>query len=166
MIGRILNGLFAVAGAAGFAQFPAFYQQYLQRLGGRRDQARLDIAQILQDAQSLGQTLQAHLKELMSSGTSEARQAAERELQRVDNAEQLEAAYNALVEAGPLQRPATFVEYLDSAIAMETAKIFQPSVPVTTEAVIYAGLGMLIALALLAGGEAGGRRLVSRVRGY
>ena len=166
MIGRILNGFVAVAGAAGFAQFPAFYQQYLQRLGGRRDQARLDIAQILQDAQNLGQTLQAHLRELMSSGTSEARQAAERELDRVDNAEQLETAYNALVEAGPLQRPMAFVEYLDPTIAMETAKIFQPAVPVTTEAVVYAGLGMMIALALLAGGEAGGRRLVSRVKGY
>lgn len=166
MIGRILNGLFAVAGAAGFAQFPAFYQQYLQRLGGHRDQARLDIGQILQDAQNLGQTLQAHLKELMSSGTSEARQAAERELQRVDNAEQLETAYKALVEAGPLQRPVAFAEHFDPGIAAETAKIFQPSVPVTTEAVIYAGLGMLIALALLAGGEAGGRRLVSRVKGY
>lgn len=166
MIGRILNGLFAVAGAAGFAQFPAFYQQYLQRLGGRRDQAHLDIGQILQDAQNLGQTLQAHLKELMSSGTSQARQAAERELERVDNAEQLETAYNALVEAGPLQRPMVFAEYFDPFVATETAKIFQPSVPVTTEALIYAGLGMLIALALLAGGEAGGRQLVSRVKGY
>ncbi len=155
-----------MAGAAGFAQFPAFYQQYLQRLGGRRDQARLDIAQILQDAQNLGQSLQAHLKELMSSGTSQAQQAAERELERVDNAERLETAYKALVEAGPLQRPVAFAEYFDAHIATETAKIFQPSVPVTTEAVIYAGLGMLIALALLAGGEAAGRRLVSRVKGY
>ena len=37
MIGRILNGLAAIVGAGGFAQFPAFFQQYLQRLGGMLD---------------------------------------------------------------------------------------------------------------------------------
>jgi hypothetical protein len=166
MIRRILDGLFAVAGAAGFAQFPAFFQQYLQRLGGRRDQASQDIAQIRQDAQNLGQSLKAHLEELMASGTSEARQAAARELERVDNAEQLETAYKALVEAGPLQRPTVFAEYFDANIAAEAAKIFQPAVPVTTEAVIYAALGMLVALALLAGGEAGGRQVIGRIKGY
>ncbi len=166
MIGRILSGLFAIAGAAGFAQFPAFYQQYLQRLGGRLDQARIDVGQLAQDAQNLGQTVQGHIDELKAAGTEEAQQAAQRELDRVDNANQLEAAYDALATAEPLNRPVAFVERFDADVAQQTMDIFQPAFPATPEAIVYATVGMAIALLLLTGGEVGGRSMWRMIRGY
>jgi hypothetical protein len=166
MIGRILNGLAATLGAAGFAQFPAFFQQYLQRLGGMLDQARLDVARLLKDAQSQGQTLETYLEELRATGSSAAAGTADRELDRVDTVKDLEAAYNTLTLADPLERPTAFMVHFDPRVAEETMKAFQPAVPVTSEAMVYAGVGMLIALFLLAGGESGCRGMAKKVRGY
>ncbi len=166
MISRLLNGLAAILGAAGFTQFPAFYQQYLQRLGGRLDQSRLDVERLLQDARSAGQTLEEHIKGLVSSGTEEARQAAQRELERLDTASLLKNAYEALAMADPLQRPMVFAEHFDRSVAEETLRAFEAAVPATPEALVYGGTGMLIALLFLAGSEALGRGVTRRVRGH
>ncbi len=163
MIGRVINGVAAVVGAAVVAQFPEFYQQYVQRLGGRLDQSRRDIQRLLQDAETLGRTLEIYLQELLNSGTAAARQAAKRELERVDNADQLEGAYDALATAGPLERPLVFVKNFDSDLAEETMAIFSPAVPVSSEGFVYAGIGLVIALALVAGCEQGGRALARRI---
>ncbi len=166
MIGRILNGLAAIVGAGSLAQFPAFFQQYLQRLGGMLDQARLDVARLLKDAQSQGLSLDAYLEELRATGSSAAAGTADRELARVDTVNDLESAYNALTLSGPLERPLNFARHLDPKVAEETLKAFEPAVPVTVEAMIYAGCGMLVALLLLAGGETGCRKAVSKVKGH
>ncbi len=165
MIGRILNGLAAIIGAGSLAQFPAFFQQYLQRLGGMLDQARLDVARLIRDAQSQGQTLEAYLAELRATGSSAAAGTADRELARVDTVNDLESAYNALTLSEPLERPLNFARHFDPKVAEETLKAFEPAVPVTAEAMIYAGVGMLVALLLLAGGETGCRKAVSKVKG-
>lgn len=164
MISRIVNGFVALLGAAGFTQFPAFYQQYLQRMGGRLDQIHLDIARLLKDAQSAGQTLEEHLNALVSSGTEEARQAAQREAERLYSADQLESAYQALAAASPVQRPVVFAEHFDPALARETVSAFVPAIPATQEALIYGGSGMLLALLLFIGIQAFGRGVVRRVR--
>ena len=164
MIVRVLNGLASVLGAGAFAQFPEFYQQYLQRLGGRLDQAKLDMDRLLSDAQTLGRTLEAYLEELLNSGTLAARQAAKRELERVENAGDLEAAYNALSQAGPLERPVVFAQHFDPLLAQETVNIFSPALPVTPEGFVYAGLGMLAALSLMAGGERTTKGVAKRLR--
>ena len=166
MIGRILNGLAAIIGAGSLAQFPAFFQQYLQRLGGMLDQARLDVARLIRDAQSQGQTLEAYLAELRATGSSAAAGTADRELARVDTVNDLESAYNALTLSEPLERPLNFARHFDPKVAEETLKAFEPAVPVTAEAMIYAGVGMLVALLLLAGGETGCRKVVSKVKGH
>ncbi len=164
MISRILNGLIALLGAAGFTQFPAFYQQYLQRMGGRLDQAQLDIARLLKDAQSAGQTLEEHLKARVSSGTDEARQAAQRELERLDGVNELESAYEALVMADPIQRPVVFAEHFDPALAREAVSAFEPAIPATQEALVYGGTGMVMALLLFIGVQAFSRGLIRRAR--
>ncbi len=157
MIGRILNGAAAVAGAGALAQFPEFFQQYLQRLGGRLDQAQLDLDRILRDATTLGRTLEVYLEELLTSGTTAARQAARRELERVDQTSDLQNAYDALTLAEPAERPFLFIKHFDADVAEETLSIFAPALPTTGEGLAYAAAGMLIALGLMAGGEAGVR---------
>ena len=157
MIGRLFNGLAAILGAAGTAQFPEFYRQYLQRLGGRLDQTHDDLQRLLADAQALGRSLEAYLEELMASGSEVARQTAARELARIDQAETLQQAYYALREATPLERPVVLARHLDPAIAESTLEAFQPAMPVSPEGFVYAGVGMLLGLLLLAGGERGGK---------
>jgi hypothetical protein len=58
------------------------------------------------------------------------------------------------------------MRHFDPMVAEETMKAFEPAVPATVEAMIYAGFGMLVALLLLAGGESGCRKAVNKARGY
>ncbi len=153
MISRLLNGLAAVLGAGLFAQFPAFYQQYLQRLGGRLDQARLDLDRVLADAAILGRTLEAYIEELLNSGTMAARLAAQRELERVQAADELQSAYQALTLAGPLERPFVFARHFDPVLAGDTFRVFEPALPVTPEGFVYVAVGIAAGLGLMAGGE-------------
>ncbi len=166
MLARILNSLIALAGGAGLTQFPTYYQQYLQRLGGRLDQARIDAARMIADAESLGRSVEAYLGELMAYGTPEARQSAQRELERLDSAERLESAYEALSKAAPLERPVAFVEHFDPSVAQETLSIFKPAMQMNTEALAYGGAGMLLALVFFAGSLSLARRGYRRVRGH
>jgi hypothetical protein len=164
MIGRLANGLAAALGAAVFAQFPEFYQQYLQRLGGRLDQARLDVARIAQDAAILGRSVQAYIEELLASGTEAARLAARRELARLDSADQLQGAYAALRDAGPLERPIALLRHLDGGVARETLRVFEPAVPVTIEGLLYGAAGLVAGLLLLSLGERASRGLLAAGR--
>lgn len=164
MISKILNGVVALLGAAGLTQFPAFYQQYLQRLGGRLDQIRLDRERLLADAQAAGQTLQQHLEALAATGAGEAQQAAARELTRLDEGDRLQSAYDALTSAPALERPTTFAQTFDPVLAQDTLGAFVPAVPATSEALAYGGVGMVLALVLLSGTQALGRGVARRVR--
>ena len=153
MIARILNGLAALLGAGAFAQFPVFYQQYLQRLGGRLDQTRADLQRLLNDAQAIGRSIEVYLEELQNSGTIAAGQAAKRELERLDRADSFETAYGALQQATPLERPFVFAQHLDPEVAQDTLTSFEPALPFTPEGLTYALVGALVAIILLACGE-------------
>ena len=124
------------------------------------------LARLLKDAQSQGQTLESYLEELRASGSDAATGTAARELARIDAVNDLETAYNTLTLADPLERPTAFIAHFDASIAEETMKAFEPAVPVTSEAIVYAAVGMLIALLLLAGGETGCRGAVKKIKGY
>ena len=149
MIGRILDGLVAIVGATGFAQFPAFYQQYLQRLGGRLDQARQDVARTLADATAEGKTLEAYIRDLGESGSAAAAQ---------------QSAYAALSDAEVWQRPLVFTQHFRPGVAEDAMEAFQPAFPVSLEGLVYAAVGMILGLILLAGCDHGCRKVVHRFR--
>lgn len=168
MILQLVRGGGAVIGAGAFAQFPEYFQQYLQRLGGRRDQARLDLAPLESDAAAAGRSVPAYLEEQLASDNSELRESAQRELGRLDNARDLESAYEALSLAAPHERPFVFAQHFDSHLAESTLSIFAPAMPVTTEGLIYGAVGILVGVGMVATGTAGARgarRRMSRTPG-
>lgn len=164
MIGRILSAGCAAVGAGSFAQFPEFYQQYLQRLGGRLDQARLDLKRLMEDAAILGRSVEAYIQELFASGTEAAEFAARREQERLDGARELEQAYQALSQAGPMERPVAFLRHVDPEIAEATWAQFAPAVPVTLEGFAYAAAGLLLGLLVAATGSLGRRRAMGWIK--
>ncbi len=164
MISRILKGAVAALGALGFTQFPSFYQQYLQRLGGRLDQTRIEVGRLSADAESLGSDVESYLAGLAASGTEEARLSALREADRLDSLVALESAYRALVSAGPLERPLAFAEHFDMVLAQDALAIFEPGVPATAEALVYGAVGAVTALVVAAGCHSGARGLVHQVK--
>ena len=64
----------------------------------------------------------------------------------------LAAADAAIRQASMFTRPFVFLRHLDFSIARATWSIFKPAVPTTLEGLIYAAVGVLLALAVYHGG--------------
>jgi len=152
---RIADGVFAIAGAAGFSQFPEFFRQYVQRLGGRFDQAAIQEGRIVAAAREHGLATQDYVQRLLANADAVARSEGHNLIAALGDAERLRAAYQALVGAGPLERPVVWLRHFDGSVARATLDQFIPAVPLSAEAIVYAGSGMLIGLIIIAGLESG-----------
>ena len=156
-----MRALSALFGAALLSQFPAFYDQYLQRLGGRLDQARIETARLAEAARlenlSLGAYIEVFLRDEQSPVRRQGRimQAQYAELVR------LEADFAALREAPVLLRPLRFAGHATRDIAAKTYEDYRPAVPLGPEGLSYALAGLL---AGLLGARLGGRALTAAIR--
>lgn len=163
-VGRIANGAAAIGGAGALSQFPEFYQQYLQRLGGRLDQALVQEARIYEAAQSQGLTVAEYVARFQQS-SDPVFQAEGAVLQAtLQDASALREALLALSNAGVLERPVLLARYFNSDLANATFEAFNPALPVSTEGLTYAAFGMLLGLLSLAFAERGGRAVGRRLR--
>jgi Protein of unknown function (DUF2937) len=112
---------FAVLGAAVFSQAPNFLNQYRQALAHRLDEVI-----------NLGRDLR--VKAPADSGGLQMLLGREAELR---------AAHAAVMDAHPLTRPFAATYHMDMSVLNVTMDRFVPSVPLTAEALAYAGLGLL-----------------------
>lgn len=158
MFARLFYSLGALTGGAGFSQFPEYYAHYLQRLGGRIDQARSRAAGIREDAQAKGMSVEDYIDNFLESTPHSLE--GERMAESIFQLANMEAAYDALRNATTLQRPFAFVEYMDTGLVDATLRDFAPAVPLTPEGMVYAGCGVLAGLLTCFGT----RRLVRRRR--
>jgi len=144
----LMDRVLCVAGAAGLSQAPEFFQQYLQRLGGHLDEARLQLAGFEAVAKASGLTL-AELIEVTRTQTAVPVSKLGGLIATTQTrAAELEAAERALHEAAAWERPFVFLAHMDGDIAVRTWEVFKPAVPVTAEGLTYAAAGMVLALAL------------------
>ena len=161
-VGRIANGLAAIAGAGFASQFPEFYQQYLQRLGGRLDQALVQEARIYEAAQGQGLAVPDYVQRFLDSGDPVFKAEGQLLQDTLKDAETLRAALIELQNAAPLARPFTFVENVDSGLFKATLDAYVPAMPVSVEGFSYAAVGMLLGLLLLATAEKGSKGFARR----
>ena len=144
---RLLDRALCVVGAVLFSQAPEFVQQYLQRLEGHLDEARLQVLRFKDAAAQSGMTL-----DQLVSGAGQNPDPAMGRLGGVVSAAlaraaQLGAADDALRGASAWSRPFVFLAHMDWGIAGATLAIYRPAVPVTAEGLSYALAGMVLALA-------------------
>jgi hypothetical protein len=136
--------LFAVIGAQG----PEFAQQYRQRLGGALDELNRMIAQFDNDAKSQSLTRDQGLERLQRNSDPLAQERAQAIDNDIDRASRLSRQKQAFAEAGPLTRLATFAENFDAATLSQAWKDFEPAVPVTSEAFVIGGIGLVLGWSL------------------
>jgi hypothetical protein len=147
----LLDRILCVVGAVLFSQAPEFMQQYLQRLEGHLDEARLTLGKFKEAAAQSGMTL--------SQLVAGAGQNPDPSMQKVggviqgaaERVDQLSAADAALRGASLWTRPFVFAGHVDWGIAKATWAIYRPAVPTTAEGFLYAGLGIVLALTLYHG---------------
>jgi hypothetical protein len=144
----LLDRVLCVVGAVLFSQMPEFMQQYLQRLEGHLDEARLQVDRFKEAASQSGMTL-----DQLISGAGRNPDPAMARLggvvrSAVARVDELGAADSALLHASSWSRPFVFARHIDWAIARATWAIYRPAVPTTAEGLAYAGLGVVIVLAV------------------
>lgn len=149
---RILAAAGGIAGAVALSQFPEFSQQYVQRLSGAVDELRAVTVLFDTAARVGGLSRDEALSELRGTGFGD--QFSDDMRSRIYRYERLNADYQALAGAAPLQRLARAWRFRDPDLVERTWDDFQPAVPVTSEGLVFAGIGY-----------AGGWLLVSLVLG-
>lgn len=147
----LVDRVLCVAGAVAFSQVPEFFQQYLQRLGGHLDEARLRVAQYEAVAKQSGITLRELIETTKAQPSEPVAKLGQVIADAETRVETLSAAETALREASLWERPFVFLANLDSDIASGTWAVFKPAVPVTLEGLVYACVGMVIALVIYQG---------------
>lgn len=160
----LVDRVLCVLGAVGLSQAPEFFQQYLQRLGGHLDEARMRVAQYEAVAQQSGITL----RQLIDTTKAQPVEPVAKLGRVIEEAETrmhtLAAAETALREASLWERPFVFMANLDPDIAGGTWAVFKPAVPMTLEGLVYAGAGMVLALVIYQGAIVAPCRAIARRR--
>jgi len=149
---QIVDRVLCVGGAVLFSQFPEFMQQYLQRLEGHLDEARLQLAGLKDTAAQSGATIDQLVANAAASSDPLMQRLGILVKGTAGRVDQLAAADDALRHASLVAKPFVFFLHLEPAIARATWSIFRPAVPTTLEGLVYAGVGMLAVLALYHGG--------------
>lgn len=158
MFARLFYSLGAAGGGAAFSQFPEYYAHYVQRLGGRIDQARLRAEEIRADAAAKSLSVEDYIENFLESAPHSLE--GQRMVEAIFQLDRMEAAYDALRSAPTLERPFTFAEHMNTGLVEATLGDFNPAVPLTPEGLSYAACGVLAGLVIIFGS----RRLLRRRR--
>ncbi|RYH01818.1 DUF2937 family protein [Salipiger sp. IMCC34102] len=163
MIARALTLAFMLGGAAFCSQYPAFTQQYLQRLGGQVDALSAVVADFESSAMRAGLTRSQALEQMTGTPFLDNRQADMRATFRrhavlSDNLAHLRAA-------SPVARIMMVQRVSDPATLAGTWADFEPAMPLSFAGMASAALGAVLGwlLAALGRGALGG--LWSRPKG-
>ncbi|MFO8192550.1 MAG: DUF2937 family protein [Bacillota bacterium] len=143
-IDGIVDRICSVIGAVALSQFPQFFGQYMQRLGGHLDEAKRALEQYIRAAEALDLTLEEYIREHLQSGSEIFVSSGEVIQGLVERVNSLEQSYQALEGATIYNRWFVFLREVDWSIASGTWENFVPGVPTTVEGITYALAGLLI----------------------
>lgn len=138
----LLRLIVAVALAVALSQFPAFSDQYVQRLGGQVDALSRVVADFDDSARRAGLDREQALSDLGGTAFRDAHQADMRRIfVRLDHAR---ADLVMLRLAAPLERMLLPHRLRDTDTLAATWGDFRPAVPVTAAGLIAAAIGFML----------------------
>lgn len=146
-----LDRALCVVGAVAFCQLPEFIQQYLQRLGGRLDEARRQLAQFEAVAAQSKLTLAQFIERTSTNTDASVARLGGVMQDAIARVDELTSSEMAIRNASLWEKPFVFFAHLDRSIASATLDVYRPAVPTTTEGLIYAAAGMITLLSVYHG---------------
>lgn len=151
LFGGFLSRVFAVALAVSAVQVPVYYDQYLQTLGGARQEASLRYQELLREAQMLRLTVEEFVVRHEQNNDPVFQASGRIHRSTLARYLRLDTAWRALSTAAARQKPALLLHYHDADVA--AGLHFKPGLLLTPEAGIYALAGIILAwlLSTLAG---------------
>lgn len=152
---QVLESLFdralAIVGSITLAQFPQFYAQYIQRLGGHLDEARRIVSEYSKAASSFHLTLQEYIQVHLTAQNSVLQSTGniiENSLTRLAD---LEKSFQALKGGTLFNRWWIFLKNMNPDIFKQTCSEYTSGLSLTLESLIYALAGLLITWGLYQG---------------
>ena len=146
---RVLALAAGVAGAAAASQYPAFSQQYIQRLAGQVDALTLVVADFDKSAATSNLSRAAALDQMQGTGFLAARRA---DMQATfARQRRLSDDLTVLRRASPLARITMPQRLADRATFAATRADFRPALPLTPAGGVAAVLGFMGGSALASG---------------
>ncbi|WNJ21256.1 DUF2937 family protein [Pontibacter sp. G13] len=146
-IGTFLDRIFCLVVAVMLTQFPAYMSQYVDVLSGAHMEAERSYVELEDLAVKYHLTVQEYLSTLARNDNAMVRENIEKQQQDVDRFMGYDQALTALREASVWTKPLVLAEHFNPAI--HDAMAFEPQVPMTEEGVVYALIGLILALTII-----------------
>lgn len=147
MILRAVTLAVGLTGAFGAAQFPAYSQQYMQRLGGAVDALAQVVADFDASAAKEGLSRTEALAQMRGTAFVERRRADM--VQAFDRYARLRTDLSVLQGQGPFMRAYHATHLTDAEIAKRAWQAFQPAFPLTLATGLFAVAGFVASTFLL-----------------
>lgn len=151
LLESLVDRVFATIGAMIFVQFPQFFAQYVQRLGGHLDEARRVVDEYTKAAAANHLTLNEYIKIHLTSNHNVFITTGKLLQELVERVHHLESSMAALKGASPWNRWWVFLRETDLGIARHTLADYTLGIPTTIEAIIYAVIGLILFTSLYQG---------------
>lgn len=119
------------------SQFPEFYQQYTQRVGGHLDGVKLQVADLDQRAASINKNRFEYIRRLLKNKDAVVQNEGHSLVRLLGSEIKLQSAFDSLNEPVALWRSARFVQHFDKNIAIATLNSYRPAIPLTVEGLAY-----------------------------
>lgn len=145
MLDRMWTVIVGSTGALAATQFPAYYLQYKQRLGGFASKAQDNAQNHLDNAVAKGLELSAYAQQLKEGGFPEQ---AETVLQQVASASALTQQYDMVSQAAWFEQPFILARVFSSRIGQDAWHDMSWALPLNSSGFVYAFIGMALALIL------------------
>ncbi len=149
MILRALTLAAGLTGAFGAAQFPAYSQQYLQRLGGAVDALSQVVSDFDASAAAEGLSRAEALDQLRGTAFVERRRADM--VRTFERHARLRADLAVLQGQGPFMRAYHAARLTDAEVARRAWQSFQPTLPLSVATAVFAAGGFLLTVVVIAG---------------
>ena len=126
------------------SQFPEFYQQYLQRVGGQLDGIRLQISDLDHRAASVQSDRFQYIRRLLENGDPIVQNEGHNLARLLGRQIKLQRTFDDLNGSDPIWRSVRFAQHFNNDIAIPTLYSFRPAMPFTVEGAYYLSLGAFL----------------------
>ncbi|HVT34037.1 MAG TPA: DUF2937 family protein [Nevskiaceae bacterium] len=142
-IGGLAERVAAVALALTLAQFPVYYDAYLNTVAGARAEAEARLHELEREAAGVQMSVEAFIAHHEASADPAFAASGRMHRTTLEHYRHYSGLEHAMSAAPVWQKPLVLAQNFEPALHQATH--FTPAVPLTPEALIYAALGLLLA---------------------
>ncbi|MEZ4777251.1 MAG: DUF2937 family protein [Bacteroidia bacterium] len=146
-LGTITDRIICIVFAIVFAQAPVYMAQYIDVLSGAQMESQKLYEDLVERASKYELTIDEFLERLKANPDVLVKENAEASESAVNRYRNYTEALNALLESSVWNKPFRLIKYYDPSV--NAAIQFEPNVPLTWEGIIYAFIGLVLALVII-----------------